>query len=83
MAELKPKKGESFDSFMRRVKQTWTRSGRLIQAKKVQYFEPKKSKNVERKQAVSYAGRLSKEAYLRKIGRLAPEDPKKRKFSRR
>lgn len=76
VSEVKRKKNESFEAFFRRVKLQWQRSGRPLQAKKIQYFEPKKSKNEQRKQAVDYAKKISKLNYLRKVGRLpADQDP--------
>lgn len=74
MSELKRKKGESFEGFMRRVKRQWKMSGKILQARKIQFFMPKKSKNVKRKQAVTKSAKASKTAYLQKIGRLPEED---------
>ncbi len=74
MSEVKRKKGESFEAFIRRVKNQWRSSGRILQAKKIQYFVPKKSKNVQKTHAVSRAKKHSKTAYLRKIGRLQDTD---------
>ena len=79
MSEIKRKKGESFESFLRRVKRQWQRSGKLIQAKKVQFYEPRKSKNVKRKHAVKRAQTEAKTEYLRKIGKLPPEEERFRK----
>ena len=75
-SEIKRKKNESFEAFMRRVKQQWQRSGTVLQARKVQYFEPHKSKNVKRKQTVTRVRLTSKMNYLRKIGKLPSEDKK-------
>ena len=74
MSEMKRKKGESFESFMRRAKRGWQQSGKILQAKKVKYYTPPKSRNVRRKQAVAYAQSQAKEAYLRKIGKLPQEE---------
>lgn len=74
MSELKRKKGESFEGFMRRVKRQWKMSGKILQAKKIQFFIPQKSKNVKRKQAVKKAKNISKTNYLRKIGKLPEEE---------
>lgn len=74
MSEVKRRKGESFDSFMRRVKQKWLQSGKLLQARKVQFFEEKKSKNVRQKQRVELIKRVNKQEYLRKVGRLPAEE---------
>ncbi len=74
MSELKRKKNESFEGFMRRVKQQWQRSGKLLEARKKQYFVPKKSDNVKRTQAVTYAKKQAKTEYLRKTGKLPQEE---------
>lgn len=76
MSELKRKRGESFEGFIRRVKRQWQRSGKLIQAKKIQFYTPKKSKNLQRMQSVAKAKQVSKENYLRKIGKLPAEEDK-------
>ncbi|OGH83426.1 MAG: hypothetical protein A2469_01730 [Candidatus Magasanikbacteria bacterium RIFOXYC2_FULL_40_16] len=80
MSELKRRKGESFEGFIRRVKRQWLRSGKLIQAKKIQFFSPKKSKNLQRKYAVKKSKLISKTNYLRKIGKLPPEEDKFKRF---
>lgn len=74
VSEVKRKKNESFESFFRRVKTQWQRSGKILQAKKIQFFLPKKSKNSRRKFAVNKAQLISKTNYLRKVGRLSEED---------
>lgn len=78
VSEIKRKKGESFDAFIRRVKKRWQQSGKLLQARKIQFFEKAKSKNVKRKQTVQYKANISKTEYLRKIGRLKDEEVKKK-----
>lgn len=78
MSEVKRKKGESFDAFMRRLKKRWQQSGRILQAKKVQFYTKPKSKNVQRKQTVAWKRNLSKLEYLRKIGRLRDEETTKK-----
>ncbi len=79
MADLKRKKNESFEAFIRRVKQQWKRSGTILQARKIKYFVPKKSKNVHKNQAVSRAKKISKTNYLRKTGKLPAEDNNRRR----
>ena len=76
MSELKRKRGESFEGFIRRTKRQWQRSGKLIQAKKIQYFTPKKSKGLKNKNAVERVKQMSKDNYLRKIGKLPLEEDK-------
>jgi ribosomal protein S21 len=74
VSDIKRKKGESFEAFIRRVKRQWLKSGKLIQAKKIKFRTGKTSKNVQRKQAVGRAKKISKTNYLRKIGKLPPEE---------
>ena len=74
MSEIKRKKNESFDSFMRRVKRGWKSSGKILQAKKIQFHQAKKSKNVVRTQTVRKNRLASKTTYLQKIGRLPVDD---------
>ncbi len=78
VSDQKRKKNESFEGFMRRVKQQWKRSGKILQARKVKYFAPAKSKNIRAKTAVSRAKIISKTNYLRKTGKLPPEDNNKK-----
>ncbi len=81
VSEIKRKKGESFEAFIRRVKRRWMESGKLLQARKIQFFVPSKSKNLQKNQAVQRSQKISKTTYLRKIGKLPPEEDKfKRKF---
>ncbi|MBU0660906.1 hypothetical protein KKG22_01860 [Patescibacteria group bacterium] len=79
MSEIKRKKNESFEAFFRRVKQQWTKSGKILQARKVQFLADKPSKNVQKTQAVERAKMNSKKTYLQKIGKLPPDEDK---FSR-
>lgn len=80
MSELKRRKGESFEGFIRRVKRQWQRSGKLLQAKKIQFYSPKKSKNIQRKHTVRKSKLISKTNYLRKIGKLPPEEDRFKRF---
>lgn len=74
MSEIKRKKGESFEGFMRRVKRQWQQSGRILQAKKIQFFTAPKSRNERRKFAVRRSRMNAKTAYLRKVGKLPEEE---------
>ncbi len=70
MSEVKRKKNESFEAFLRRTKQQWRNSGKILQARKVRYFVPTKSKNVDKNRAVKIAKKVSKFNYLKKTGKL-------------
>lgn len=74
MSDIKRKKGESFEAFMRRVKRRWQQSGKLLQARKVQFHIPEKSKHLQKKKKVEFLQKVSKLNYLRKIGKLPPEE---------
>ncbi|MEK7681165.1 MAG: 30S ribosomal protein S21 [Patescibacteria group bacterium] len=76
MPEVKRKKNESFEAFLRRVKKRWQQSGKILQAKKIQYYERPKNKNMRKKSALHRMAVSQKMEYLKKIGRL-PEEPKK------
>ncbi len=74
MSEIKRKKGESFEGFMRRVKDQWKRSGTILQARKIQFFSSKPSKNMQRSQTITKVKKTNKINYLRKIGKLPEKD---------
>lgn len=76
VSEIKRKKGESFEAFIRRVKRRWQQSGKLLQARKVKFQQPKTSKNMQKNQTVKKLQKFSKLTYLRKIGRLPEEEDK-------
>ncbi|MFH1790338.1 MAG: hypothetical protein ABH832_04710 [bacterium] len=75
MSEIKRKKNESFEAFLRRVKKRWMQSGKVLQAKKIRFFAPKESKNTRKKSALHRRQVGAKIEYLKKIGKM-PEDNK-------
>lgn len=77
MPEVKRKKNESFEAFLRRVKKRWQQSGKILQVKKIQYFDRPKNKNMRKKSALHRLSVAKKMDYLKKIGRL-PEETKSR-----
>ena len=79
MSDIKRKRGESFDAFMRRVKKRWQQSGRLLQARKVKFFTRKKSKGMQHSSAVRKVKLISKTNYLRKIGKLVEDEDQPRR----
>lgn len=76
MAEIKRRKNESFESFIRRVKKRWQQSGKILQVKKIRFYNPEKSKNMRRKSALHKLAAAKKIEYLKKIGRLPEESGK-------
>lgn len=72
----KRRKNESFEAFMRRVKKRWQQSGKMLQVKKIRFYEPTKSRNSRRTSALHRLKVKTKMDYLKKIGRL-PEETRK------
>lgn len=52
MVEVKRKENESFDSLLRRFNRKIQQSGVLVRARKTRFFEPVKSRNLQRKNAL-------------------------------
>lgn len=79
VSKVERKKGEAFESFLRRFKTETTKTGVQLQARKVQFFESGQSRNVRRKHAVKRARRQAVDKFMIKIGRKAPEETTFRK----
>lgn len=73
MAEVRRKKGESFESFMRRFSKKVQQSGRLLQVRKIRFYSKKKNKTASRAAAARRAEITAKREYLKKIGKLVEE----------
>ncbi|MFH0780191.1 MAG: hypothetical protein V1928_05075 [Parcubacteria group bacterium] len=76
MQEIKRRRGESFEAFVRRFNKRIQQSGVLLQFKKVRFNVKDKSKNLQRKSALVRKARTEERAYLEKTGRLK-EEPKR------
>jgi len=79
MVEIKRKKGESFESFLRRFKKRIIQSGIVLQYKKVRFKRKAENKYHRQKSALFRQEAGVKREYLRKIGRLPEEDLQHRK----
>lgn len=79
MSEIKRKKSESFEAFIRRVKKRWQQSGKVLQVKKIQFHDRDKSRTMRRKSALHRLRVTSKMEYLKKIGRLPEEKQRRRR----
>ncbi|MFA6107074.1 MAG: 30S ribosomal protein S21 [Patescibacteria group bacterium] len=73
MVEFKRKKGESFESFLRRFNRRLVQSGKLLEARANQHHAPKKSRNLKKKSALIRLKYKAKQEYLRKTGKLKEE----------
>lgn len=73
MAEVKRKKGETFEALVRRFSKKIQQSGRLIQSRKIRYYNPPKNKTAKRSAAARRQEITVKREYLKKIGKLVDE----------
>lgn len=78
MLEVKKKKGETFESLLRRFQTRVKESGKILQAKKIRFYKSGQNKNLRRKSALERLRRAQLREYLKKIGRLKEEGPNKR-----
>jgi len=76
VSEIKRKKNESFEAFIRRVKKRWQQSGKILQVKKIRFHKRDLNKNMRKKSALHKIEVTNKMEYLKKIGRL-PEETKR------
>lgn len=73
--EVRRKKGEAFEGFLRRFNRVLIHSGRLIEARKIRFFKRDKSKSQQRESALRRKDFTEKQEYLARIGKL-PEEKK-------
>jgi ribosomal protein S21 len=74
MTEVKRKKGESFESLLRRFSSRMQMSGRLIQAKKVRFLAPKENATRKKAAALKRIKIKGKINYMLKAGKIKEED---------
>lgn len=77
MLEVKRKKGESFESLLRRFGRRVQDSGRLLQARKIRYHSGSASKNATKASALRREQLREKREYLIKTGKATEEDFRK------
>lgn len=78
MVEVKRREGESFESLLRRFNRKIQQSGVLVRARKIQFYEPPKSRNLVRVSARRRVEHAEAREQLKKMGKLVPT-----KFSKR
>jgi ribosomal protein S21 len=76
--DVKRKKGETFESFLRRFNKRLMQSKTLPQVKTNAYNRPTHSRNMEKQIAVARKAYREKYEYMKKTGRLPEEKKKKR-----
>jgi len=73
VAEVKRKKGETFEALIRRFSKKVQQSGRILQCRKIRYHAKKKNKTAVRAAAARREEITEKREYLKKIGKLIEE----------
>jgi len=79
VAEVKRKKGETFDSLLRRFSKKIQHSGRLLQAKKIRYHSKPKSRNLAKFSTLRKNQIRGKREYLKKVGKLKEDQMETRR----
>ncbi|MCR4280295.1 MAG: hypothetical protein NUV82_02625 [Candidatus Komeilibacteria bacterium] len=79
MLEVKRKPGESFESLLRRFTKKTIQSGRVLQVKKIKFFQKDKSELRRKEAALVREDFRKKRDYLRRIGKLDEFLEKKKK----
>ncbi len=74
MVDVKRRKSESFEALFRRFSRRVQQSGRLIQARKIRFFEPLPSKNRVREGALRRLDIRDEREYRIKTGQLVEEE---------
>lgn len=70
MLEVKRKDNESFEGLMRRFSKKLLQSGRIIQVKKIKFYQKPLNKRAVKLRALRREELKRKREYLRKIGKL-------------
>lgn len=68
--EVKRKQGETFESLLRRFTKRTIQSGKLLQAKKIKYYQKPKTKRERKESALKREDFRKFREYLRRIGKL-------------
>lgn len=79
MAEVKRKKGETFESLFRRFQKRIQSSGKVLQAKKVRFHHRPVNPNKRRASALRREEMRAKYEYELRTGKLQPELKKTRR----
>jgi ribosomal protein S21 len=79
MTEFKRKKGESFESFLRRFNRGLKNSRTLTVARAKTTNKPQKTKRQQKQKALFSMELRNKNNYLRKIGKMTEENSRTRR----
>ncbi len=73
VVEFKRKRGENFESFLRRFNKSLLKSRKLNEVRQRKYLTPKKNKSKQKEYALTSMKLREKKEYLRKTGKLKDE----------
>lgn len=76
MVEIKRRKGESFESLLRRFTRRVQVSGRLLEARKYRFHTKEPNRTKKRASALRRLELRAKREYLLKVGKLVEERPR-------
>ncbi|MBT5338381.1 hypothetical protein HN858_00385 [Candidatus Falkowbacteria bacterium] len=77
--EVKRKKGETFEAFVRRFNRRLMQSGVVLEFKKRLYNRKDMSRNLQKADKISRKEYREKKEYLKKIGRIPEETNTRRR----
>ncbi|PIR94262.1 hypothetical protein COT97_02100 [Candidatus Falkowbacteria bacterium CG10_big_fil_rev_8_21_14_0_10_39_11] len=77
MVEAKRKKGETFESFVRRFNKRLIQSGKILQFKKIRFHVSDRSRNMIKASKLYGMKTKDRLEYLKKSGRLKEDERKK------
>ncbi|MFH1404792.1 MAG: 30S ribosomal protein S21 [Patescibacteria group bacterium] len=77
--EVKRKKGESFESLLRRFSRRTQQSGRMLEARKRRFFKAEENKTKKRESTIRKLVMGKKREYLIKVGQLIEDSKSFRK----
>ena len=78
MVEVKRRDGESFESLLRRFNRKIQQSGVLVRARRIQFYDPPKSRNLLRVSARRRTELAEEREELRRQGKLPPPRGRRR-----
>ena len=73
MLEIKRRKGESFESVLRRFGRRIQQSGKMLEARKLRFYNAKPSKTKKKSSALRRIKVGTKREYLLRVGKLVED----------
>lgn len=74
MVDVKRRKGESFDSLLRRFNRRVQQSGKMLEARKLRFHAKPPSKTKQRASALHRMTAKAKREYLMRVGQFVEEE---------